>query len=130
MRYAYLIKHSGDQAELVAHGPVTEVKPRFIAAEIKKGDELVLIGPDIRTKRRGKSGDIDAYLALVEKENIAMRDRSRREAEAPKGKIPKPSKSETEATAEREKKHQADLASKEAAKAEANKQLNKTKPKS
>lgn len=82
MRIAYLIKTAGDKAELVAHGRATEVKKAFIASEIKRGEELLLLGPDVRPKRRGKSGDIDAYLALVEKENVAMRETEARVKQA------------------------------------------------
>ena len=84
MRTAYLIRHSGEKLpELVAHGLVPTIKKQFVSADIKAGDELVMIGDGIRTKRRGKTGDMDAHFALVAKENQAMRDAWAKEKKAP-----------------------------------------------
>lgn len=80
MRTAYLIKTDGDHAELVAHGPAVEVKKQFIALALKTHEHALLLGPDIRPKRRGGRQDIDAYLALAAKENEAMRQEAARRA--------------------------------------------------
>jgi hypothetical protein len=74
MRTAFLIKINGKTAELVTHGPAVEVKKQFLSIDIKKDETLLMLGTDIRPKRRGGKQDINAYLEIVEKENKEMRD--------------------------------------------------------
>lgn len=77
MRIAYLIKTTGDKAELVTHGPSIEVKKQFLTLELKRNETFLLLGPDIRPKRRGGLMDHNAYFAKIAEENARLIESNR-----------------------------------------------------
>lgn len=83
MRIAYLIKTTGDKAELVTHGPSVEVKKQFLTLDLKRNETFLLLGPDIRPKRRGGLMDHNAYFAQIAAENARLIESNRPEKPAP-----------------------------------------------
>lgn len=115
MRQAHIITPDGKGGQtLIGPGPVNKIRAE--AAKLDKG----LLYIDGHRPRKLGSQSQTAYFALVAKENAAMIERAKKEIEAQKPKPGKPAPTTPPPTPSKEA-----LKAKEAAKAEAQKQLNK-----